>query len=432
MISYINPGLIPLDAVRLMGASVKEEGSFGRFGTGFKYALATILRGGGSLVIWRGSERIDFEMVGVEMKGQTFSEVVMVSSGGAARERLGFTTQLGRDWEPWMAHRELACNARDEGGSWALVHADDLEGLTYGAPDGPDETVILVEWSEMDDAVREGGACVFAPEGETLAEERGVRVLPGPSDYLYHRGVRVWKLPKPSVFTYDLTRPVELTEDRTVKYGFCVVADVRNMLLASEDRTIIDAAVSASDQHWEGTFDWAGSEWAQTEPGHVWLEVVAEGRESGGQTSKSARDVLLKHKAFKQVTRSSWEDVTGVNEALSQAAEALEEMGFDLDKVDVYIVDELPGGALSSVRNSSIYLSRQLLSLRRNVVVRELLARLLEREGGGDHDALLKAVAARFFDVAKERVYWLRRDEDLHTEEVRRGLAEPPPEELTF
>ena len=46
MIVFHNPGLIDLDAIRLMGASVKLPDSFGRFGTGFKYGLATVLRGG--------------------------------------------------------------------------------------------------------------------------------------------------------------------------------------------------------------------------------------------------------------------------------------------------------------------------------------------------------------------------------------------------
>ena len=437
MITFSNPGLIPLDAIRLMGASVKQEGSFGRFGTGFKYALATILRGGGSVVLWRGTSRVSFKVREVNVRGETFAEVVMVDHGPhddyEREEPLGFTTQLGKDWEAWMALRELACNARDEDGEWGYIHPDDFEGLLFGQPDDAGTTTIIVDWPEMDAAALDGGACVFAPEGEPLLEERGVRVLPGPSKYLYHRGVRVWELPKPSVFTYDITKAVDLTEDRTVKYGFWVTADVRNMILNTEDRSIIEAAVSAPKETWERTFDWSGAEWGATEPGSVWLEVVADGREQRGDAvSRSARDVLLKHRAFSKVQRASWQDVTGANEALSDAAEAMEEMGFDLEKVDVYVVDELPGGALSSVKGGSVFITRELLDMRRTVVVRELLARFLEREGEGDHDTLLKAVARRFYELAKVRVYWLGRDERLLEEEVKAGAVEPQDMVLDF
>lgn len=428
MISYTNPGLIPVDAIRLMGASVKEEGSFGRFGTGFKYAVATILRGGGRVTIWRGSQQLRFETREVYVKGQAFHEVWLHSMIGEVHDEqqweaqpLGFTTALGRDWEPWMAHRELACNARDEGGDFAYVHLDDLQGVMFGQPDGPEETCILVDWDLLDEAVTQGQERVFVDEkAEVLLDERGVVVRPGPSDYLYHRGVRVWKLPKPSVFTYDITRPVELTEDRTVKYGFMVLSDVRNMILASTDDSIIVAATQAGKDTWEGTFDWAGTEWSPAEPGLRWLEVVAAGREINGRAvSSSARDVLLKHRAFSQVQRSTWSDMVGVNQALSDAAEALGEMGFDLEKVEVYVVDELPGGALSSVKSKSVYVTRQLLGLRRNRIVRELLGRFLEVEGRGDHDTLLACVQERFYDLSKERVYWLRRDEEMAQEEAK-------------
>ncbi len=430
MITFTNPGLIPLDAIRLMGASVKAEGSFGRFGTGFKYALATILRGGGSLVIWRGADKITFSTRAVEVRGSDFAEVVMTSWKGRGdhlkevHDNLGFTTQLGKDWEPWMALRELACNARDEGGDWGYVAEEDMLGVTFGHLEDAAETCIIVDWAAMDEAATSGQEAVFAPAGEALLEERGVRVLAGPSDYLYHRGVRVWKLPKPSVFTYDLTKPVELTEDRTVKYAFVVGADVRNMVLDCSDETIVQAVVSAEKDTWEAAFDWKGEDWAPARPGLVWLEVVASSRERG-HVSASAREVLINHKAFKQVTRGTWEDVTGASRDLSDAAEAMEEMGFDLNKVDVFIVDELPGQALSAVKEKAVYLTRGLLEKRRHVVVRELLARFLERDGGGDHDRLLAAVSKRFYEVAKARVYWLGRDEELYAEEVKAGVELP-------
>lgn len=438
MIIFNNKGLIPIEAIRLMGASVKTEGAFGRFGTGFKYSIATILRGGGSIRIWRGAEELRFVVEPVEMKGQIFEEIILEQRSAKAEQALGFelsgdpiplgfTTQLGKDWEPWMALRELACNARDEGGDFTVSDMPAVPDC-FSAKDG--ETVIVVEWDELDAAARDGELHVFAPEGEVLAEERGIRVLAGPSDYLYHRGVRVWKLPKPSLFTYDITAPVDLTEDRTVKYAFCVVANVRNMLLKTEDRTLIAAAVTVKKDSWEGSFDWAGGDWGATEPGQAWLEVVAEAREArgmGGVISDSARDVLIKHQAFRSAQSAVWSDREGANEELSDAAEVVEELGFELDKVNVFITPMLPGDALSSVSAGSIYLSQRLLTQRRVVILRELITRMLEAGSGGEQDRLLDLATERLYRAAKRHAFWMDRDERLLEEEREAPEAEVPP-----
>jgi hypothetical protein len=397
VIIFHNPGLMPIDAIRLMGASVKTPGAFGRFGTGFKYALATILRGGGDVHIWRGAEELGFSLRGALIKEQAFEEVVLTrktrrTGVGAARWEetpLGFTTQLGKDWEPWMALRELACNARDEGGDFKVVEAQEVPSC-FSAKDG--ETVIVVKWPELDRAAKDGELHVFA-EGELLHEEAGVRVLAGPSEYLYHRGVRVWKLPKPSVFTYDIVSPVELTEDRGVKYAFCVVADVRNMLLATADRSLIAATVTAGKERWEGAFDWSGQEWMATDPGQEWLEEVATLRAGhGANLSKSAVDVYLSHTAFKTETRygGSYEEPVGT---FGDVMSLFEDLGINLTTVNFFVTDELPGGAFSAVRGGSVYVTRNFLETASRLgMATELLMRFLEVHSGGDFDALLTFV----------------------------------------
>ena len=96
MIVFRNTGLIDLTAVRTLGVSVKEEGAIGYFGTGVKFAIATILRGGGSITLYRGKDEHRFGTVSQEVRGQSFE---VVTFDGA---ELGFTTALGRYWKPWM------------------------------------------------------------------------------------------------------------------------------------------------------------------------------------------------------------------------------------------------------------------------------------------------------------------------------------------
>jgi hypothetical protein len=56
-----NAGLIPMEAVTTMGVSAKEgENPIGFFGTGLKYAIASLLRTSHKITIWRGLDRYDF------------------------------------------------------------------------------------------------------------------------------------------------------------------------------------------------------------------------------------------------------------------------------------------------------------------------------------------------------------------------------------
>lgn len=434
MIVFHNPGLIEANAFRLMGASVKSENAFGRFGTGLKYAVATVLRGGGSIRVHSGERTFNFALEPSELGGKTFDEVVLIEDMGDLPDTttpLGFTSALGRDWEPWMAVRELGCNARDEGGDFGLI-----DPATLNPPRV--YTMFLVSWPKVEaewDAVL---ASTFAPGGEVLLEEAGVRVLPGPSEYLYHRGVRVWKLPKPSVFTYDITAPVDLTEDRTVKYGFCVVADVRNMILQTEDRGIIAAAVTANKDTWERGFDWSGQEWSAVPPGATWLDEVAALREkrvsdyNAPELSNSASDVMIKHRAFKKVHHSfSWSTFEGEARALNYASDILNDLGMGLemggdDAIKVYITKMLPGDALSAINGGRVFLAERLLEERTSTIVRELVRRQLELKSGGDHDTLLDFAVEKLFDLALKQDSSLCRDWALAKEETEAGVSDTP------
>lgn len=388
MIIFHNPGLIEANAFRLMGASVKAEGAFGRFGTGLKYAIATILRNEGIVTVHSGDELISFELETTVLKGRCFSEVVMVEDRGdfpPERTPLGFTVDLGKDWEPWMAVRELGCNARDEGGDITLWTDPEW------APSG-DGTEIVVDWPKVEAEWEEVLKQTFV-SGELLHEEHGVRVYAEPSAYLYHRGVRVWKLPKPSTYTYDIISDVDLTEDRTVKYSFCVVANVRNMFLRTARRDLIDRVVRARDS-WEADFDWTGTQWEPMPPEQTWLEVVSEIRSRNEHAlSKSAAQVYLSHSAFKKTTSYYGGTYTDPEGPFAEAAESLKAIGLDIEKTNVFIVDELPGDQNTVVRDGSIFAKRAFVEdSKTRDAADELLRRYLELNSGGSHDKLLNLV----------------------------------------
>lgn len=395
MIIFYNDGELPLDAIRLMGASVKSEGAFGRFGSGLKYAIATALRAGAEIVIQTGFSSIHFSTREVDMKGTEFEEVYATLShaNGSYDEAipLGFTTTFGKDWEPWMVIRELGCNARDEGGNFAIFPSADNEedsGQLLAGLGVEANTLICLNWPEIEADWDNVLNQTFSRQ-DILATIGEVEVGEGPSKYLYNRGVRIAELSKPSNFTYNIQRDVDLTEDRTLKYMFVGMGYVRNAILLCEDRSIIAGAVTAKDC-WESSFDWSGEDWSKVKPGLDWLEEVAELREVRAQgLSNSATLVLLRSRAFQTKDLAVFTTREGMNDQLSDAASELEKLGFRLEDYTIYIAQDLPSDGLSAINNRNIYMSRSLLLAPISTIARELLKRMLEMESVGDYETLL-------------------------------------------
>lgn len=103
-----NAGEIDVNALRLLGASTKDETQIGYFGTGLKYAVASALRLGVKLKVFSGETEIKITARKTKLREVEFQEIYVNGKS------TGLTTQLGKDWQPWYILRELYCNALDE------------------------------------------------------------------------------------------------------------------------------------------------------------------------------------------------------------------------------------------------------------------------------------------------------------------------------
>ena len=104
MIVFENEGEIDPRLVMLIGVNVKESASaIGFFGTGLKYAVACLTRWGEEICIQSGTAEFTFSVEDTEIRGRNFGIIHMCSK--IDRAALGFTTELGKRWEPWMVYR---------------------------------------------------------------------------------------------------------------------------------------------------------------------------------------------------------------------------------------------------------------------------------------------------------------------------------------
>lgn len=198
MLNFITTTLLPIEAAITIGVSVKENGKIGKFGTGLKYAIAGILRLGGSVSVHVGAETYTFGTLSADIRGKQFA---LVTCNG---ERCGFTTEMGKHWQPWMLFRELASNTLDEGGTWS----SDPHECT------DDETVIEVSCRDVEEVGMK--EAVFLPKlKQLIASTSGAQVYDAPSAHYYFNGIRAGDWGEVAPVTVDISSG-SLTEDRTL------------------------------------------------------------------------------------------------------------------------------------------------------------------------------------------------------------------------
>jgi hypothetical protein len=373
MIVFSNPGLIDIEAVRTMGVSVKNPGSFGFFGTGLKFAIATILRGGGSIEIYRGNDLIEISTQSRVIRGEPFDLIYL------AGEPMGISTQLGKNWEPWMVLRELGCNAKDEGGDFFGM--DESPAPASSAPSlsdclADDHTVIAVRWAALDEAYQARGDLFLEIDGDPVLKTNHVEAYDRPSPYLYYRGVRVFKLAKPSRLTYNLISDQRLTEDRSLANHYLADIYIKAAIIAIDSRALAYSAITTGEGYHEFGLDFDGSDQASK----AFLDAAFDAKEKGVRISDSVRRLILRH--MREETQSyggSYHKIT--SQPLEAAIEGMNEIGLDIDleKNPVVIIAELPSAGMRSMSEAGrIYILDSVLREGPAAIAIELIKRLVD------------------------------------------------------
>jgi hypothetical protein len=211
--SYIifeNPGTFDLRLIKTFGVNVKpnSKSAIGYFGTGLKYAAAIVLRNGGEFIIQdgEGSEyhleaRID------SVRGKEFLFVYM------GDHQLPFTTELGKNWMPWHAYRELYSNAIDEHG-----HRYESEDI----PEPKKDVVRFIIKSEpmLEVFFKHGNYFLDTHNMRMLGSNEHVSVYWGSTKGFYLKSIRVYDEQLPFAYTYNAIQGISLSEDRIAHYEY--------------------------------------------------------------------------------------------------------------------------------------------------------------------------------------------------------------------
>lgn len=346
MIVFKNKGEIDLCSISTFGVSVKEsENPIGFFGTGLKYAIAVLLRTGHEVTIYSGTTRVDFGIRSGTIRGQEFDFVTMSVDGGAA-SNIGFTTQLGKQWEVWMAYREIACNCKDEGGN-ILQTKSPLDLAICGT------TTIVVTGKEIE--------CVYANRHSFILEDEpaftmgAIEVRKRPSESYFYRGVRVHNLGSQCMFTYNDTSNMDLTEDRTVKYQWEPKSRIAIAYLGCTDEQHLRSVLTADNKTVEGQLDFHGY---GVKPSEAFLRAVGEmSQDRLTKINPSAvqvwRDATNKIVSPRTVVLSNVQ-----RKMLDRALNFCSRIGFNVrESYPISIAESLGPGTLGMAMDETIYIA---------------------------------------------------------------------------
>lgn len=336
---FSNKEAIDLNALSLMGVSVKTGDSpIGFFGTGLKFSIATLLRNGCTIVLYRNGERIEFTKKTTTIRGEEFDVVMMGDT------QLGFTTQLGKSWEPWQAYRELYCNCLDEGGT---IGTDNTIGKGHGHG-----TVFIVSGQAIDDA-HEIRDQIFLSTQPIFDHEK-LSIHPGDGGHeAYYRTVRALRVQNAFMFKYNVKGHLDLTEDRTIKHPWLLSIRLAEVIAKMEDEGLIEQFINAPKGTYESSLDYAYA----VVPGEAFMNVCSRNR-NNANSNQTAIKLWESHAKFgvvlREVNLSSHDERT-----LEKAFDLLRVIGCNITRDDFTVADGMGKSVYGMLRNGKILIAHR-------------------------------------------------------------------------
>lgn len=351
MIVFENDCEIDPRSISTFGVSAKAgTNPIGFFGTGLKYAIAVLLREKQDITIYSGLRRIEFSVKREELRGNEFCFVMMAVDDAPAQE-IGFTTELGKGWDLWMAYRELACNCIDEGGE---------ASYSFDAPEAKEgKTIIVVEGQEFESIFGCRGQYIL--EDEPYNSDCFMELRNYPNQYFFYRGVRVSHFDRPSLYTYNCKTQIVLTEDRTVKDYWRVGYEIVGFILRSTDHAFIRTVVTAKDSHMEGLLDFHG--WSY-KPSDEFIEVVGK-LVSEKLTNVNPSAVKVWEDATASKISPKEIELTKIQQmSMERALDFCEKIGFSIrGTYPIKVVESLGSDTLGLAKDETIYIAERVFQI---------------------------------------------------------------------
>lgn len=259
MLVIKNKGEVEHGALTLLGATSKEgdDTKIGFFGSGNKYAMATLLRKGIPFRIWSGLHEVVVTTQDIPFRGEVYKQILVDGIPTS------LTTRMGPNWEVWFAIREFICNAIDEGDySLSLGSVEPEEGYTFIAIEETPEVLdfysnihryILMDETLATVATAYGQISIHPKQKNLNVYRKGISVISSNS----------WT----SLYSYDFDN-LNINESRVYSSEYELKRNMAAFYSATDDLDLVRQVLNANgyekDLYWSGPFS------------DAWLEVLKD------------------------------------------------------------------------------------------------------------------------------------------------------------
>jgi hypothetical protein len=356
---FSNQGEIDPRLMTTFGTNVKEGDSpIGFFGTGFKYAIAILLRNSCEVVVHSGAQRYKFSARTEAIRGKDFALVYM------NEQPMGFTLDLGKNWKFWTSYRELYSNCLDENGSVSTAASE--------PPPRPGYTQICVKGARF--ANVHANRSQYFLETDPLHKGAYASFHPGRSSEIYYKNIQVGVFAdgRPSVMTYNFRTALVLTEDRTLK-------DHRSadMWLAFElgrlsDAGLLKRILTAGKDFHEYHLDWPSL--GSSAPSRTFLSVVHEMLQTDVTSVPPALYTYWRTHSIGKFRPEVRAPNARETLLLQKATAFLKAAGFDLSAYPINVADSLGNSVMGFAYEKEIFISSSTFE----VGLKQLVMTLLE------------------------------------------------------
>lgn len=258
-----NVGEVDVRLLTLIGGTTKtgNEDVIGRYGSGWKYTLAWLLRNNLMFHIYSGEKETQITTVTEEIGGIEFDIIVIDG------QKTSITTKMGPDFLAWHCIREVYSNSLDAGESTHEVVSEctgEAGRTNVYIQITPEIQQVLDKWNKY-----------FIHDQHPISDTYSYKIYPGGDALrLYKQGILIHEdTEMKSLFAYDITHASinELREFSGSPMYYCAEA-----LKNAGEKAIQYYLENISDQYWEGKrldYDWISSKWSGK-----WKEVIGSAK----------------------------------------------------------------------------------------------------------------------------------------------------------
>jgi hypothetical protein len=376
---FINPGLVEIRGLTTFGVHVKKkENPIGTFGTGFKYGTGIVLRLGGSVVVYRGLDKYEFFSRAEDIRGKEFQMVYLRFPDGR-EEPVGMTTEVGKNWEPWMAYREFRCNAADENGFTTQIAQEPVHNQTTIVVDCLDIDLAhqnrekyFLEGSPIHSMEEVELYASDVPEGGFLTENE-----PATSQMIFLKGVRVGQWIKSALYKYNFTGAIMLTEDRVLSSYHYVDSALRRSYAMCTDEDLLRRILTTPTIYVEGMIDFSYCSAASEQFLNVAEEVIKQKPMNYNISLRRLLHRLRNYDPYEWVDPSVLEA-----KMLMKAEDACRKLGLFPDAFEIRVVDNLGANVLGECHGKNIYLARKVFQMGTKMVAGTLYEEIIHAQYG--------------------------------------------------